>query len=33
MHPAENALQAAYRAFNARDIDAAVELMHPEVDW
>jgi hypothetical protein len=30
MQPAE---EAAYRAFNARDIDAAVELMHPEVDW
>jgi len=27
------ALRLAYRAFNARDIDAAVELMHPEVDW
>jgi ketosteroid isomerase-like protein len=26
-------LRSAYRAFNARDIDAAVELMHPEVDW
>ena len=23
----------AYRAFNARDIEAAVQLMHPEVDW
>jgi ketosteroid isomerase-like protein len=29
----EETLWAAYRAFNARDIDAAVELMHPEVDW
>jgi ketosteroid isomerase-like protein len=27
------ALRLAYRAFNARDIDAAVALMHPEVDW
>jgi len=26
-------LRSAYRAFNARDIDAALELMHPEVDW
>jgi len=23
----------AYRAFNARDIDAALVLMHPNVDW
>lgn len=29
----EEILRSAYRAFNARDIDAAVELMHPEVDW
>lgn len=26
-------LRAAYRAFNERDIDAALELMHPEVEW
>ena len=26
-------LRSAYCAFNARDIDAAVELMHPEVNW
>jgi hypothetical protein len=26
-------LQRAYDAFNARDIDAALALMHPEVDW
>jgi hypothetical protein len=26
-------LRAAYRAFNTRDIEAAVELMHPDVDW
>jgi ketosteroid isomerase-like protein len=26
-------LQAAYAAFNAHDLDAAVELMHPDVDW
>jgi hypothetical protein len=29
----EELLRDAYRAFNARDIDAAVALMHPEVDW
>ena len=29
----EDILRAAYRAFNARDVGAAVELMHPEVDW
>jgi len=26
-------LRSAYHAFNTRDIDAALELMHPEVDW
>jgi ketosteroid isomerase-like protein len=26
-------LRFAYSAFNARDVDAAVDLMHPEVDW
>jgi ketosteroid isomerase-like protein len=30
---AEEILRSAYRAFNARDIEAAVELTHPEVDW
>jgi ketosteroid isomerase-like protein len=30
---AEETLRSAYRAFNSRDIDAAVELMHPDVDW
>jgi ketosteroid isomerase-like protein len=29
----EQALRSAYDAFNARDVEAAVELMHPEVDW
>jgi len=29
----EVVLRSAYRAFNARDVDAAIELMHPEVDW
>jgi hypothetical protein len=26
-------LSAAYNAFNARDIDAALAAMHPDVDW
>jgi ketosteroid isomerase-like protein len=26
-------LRRAYAAFNARDIEAAVALMHPDVDW
>ena len=29
----EETLRAAYRAFNERDVEAALELMHPEVDW
>lgn len=29
----EETLRAAYRAFNARDVEAVLELMHPEVDW
>ena len=29
----EELLRAAYRAFNARDIEAALRLMHPDVDW
>jgi ketosteroid isomerase-like protein len=33
MASSEDTLRAAYRAFNARDIEAAVELMHTEVDW
>jgi ketosteroid isomerase-like protein len=33
MPQAEHVLRSAYRAFNARDVDAAIELMHPEVDW
>jgi ketosteroid isomerase-like protein len=31
--PAEQILRSAYQAFNARDIEAALELMHPDVDW
>jgi hypothetical protein len=30
---AELVLRSAYLAFNARDVEAAIELMHPEVDW
>ena len=26
-------MRAAYAAFNSRDVDAAIELMHPDVDW
>jgi ketosteroid isomerase-like protein len=33
MPPIEQTLRSAYRAFNARDIDAALELMDPHVDW
>ena len=33
VHALEPLLRSAYAAFNARDIDAAVELMHPDVDW
>ena len=33
MPDAEETLRSAYNAFNARDIDAAVELMHTDVDW
>ena len=29
----EQLLRAAYAAFNARDIDAALAAMHPNVDW
>jgi ketosteroid isomerase-like protein len=29
----EQVLRRAYEAFNARDIDGALVLMHPEVDW
>jgi ketosteroid isomerase-like protein len=33
MPEAELMLRDAYRAFNSRDIEAATELMHPEVAW
>jgi ketosteroid isomerase-like protein len=29
----EALLRRAYEAFNTRDIDGALDLMHPEVDW
>ena len=29
----EEILKAAYVAFNERDLDAAIGLMHPDVDW
>jgi ketosteroid isomerase-like protein len=31
--PEQRLLQAAYAAFNARDIDAALAAMHPDVEW
>ena len=30
---APDVLVATYRAFNARDIDAVLAHMHPDVDW
>ena len=33
MPRAEQLLRSAYDAFNTRDIEAAIELMDPEVDW
>ncbi len=29
----EAALRRAYQAFNRRDIEGAIGLMHPDVDW
>jgi ketosteroid isomerase-like protein len=29
----EQLLRRAYEAFNARDLDGALALMHPDVDW
>ncbi|MEK6251383.1 MAG: nuclear transport factor 2 family protein [Actinomycetota bacterium] len=29
----EELLRQAYAAFNARDVDAVLALMHPDVDW
>jgi ketosteroid isomerase-like protein len=33
MQEEELLLRSAYQAFNTRDVEAAVGLMHPEVDW
>lgn len=33
MEKSEQILRATYVAFNERDIDAATEAMHPDVDW
>jgi ketosteroid isomerase-like protein len=33
MTDVEGVLRAAYAAFNARDLDRAIALMHPDVDW
>jgi ketosteroid isomerase-like protein len=33
MAEAEQILRLAYKAFNARDIEAAIDLIHPDVDW
>jgi ketosteroid isomerase-like protein len=33
MNPNRELLVAAYRAFNARDIDTLLAMMHPDVDW
>jgi hypothetical protein len=33
MVDAEAVVRTAYRAFNARDLDAALAQMHPDVDW
>lgn len=33
MQSKRDVLTAAYEAFNARDIDAVLALMHPDVDW
>jgi ketosteroid isomerase-like protein len=33
MMPNRELLTAAYQAFNARDIDATLAMMRPDVDW
>jgi ketosteroid isomerase-like protein len=33
MQSDELILRSAYKAFNARDVEAAIKLMHPDVDW
>jgi hypothetical protein len=32
-HPPASVVRDAYAAFNARDIEAALALMQPDVDW
>jgi ketosteroid isomerase-like protein len=29
----ESLMRSAYDAFNSQDIDAAIQLIHPDVDW
>ena len=31
--PARELLIAVYKAFNARDVDSVLAVMHPDVDW
>jgi len=33
LQPGELWLSSAYNAFNRRDVDTALAMMHPEVDW
>jgi hypothetical protein len=33
MNHEEQLLRSAYEAFNARDIDRVLAMMHPDVDW
>src|SRR5690242_14252333 len=33
MTPEQDLLRRAYAAFNARDIESVLSLMHPDVDW
>ena len=32
-HRYQHLIEEAYAAFNARDIDAVLKIMHPEVNW
>jgi len=33
MPPPQDLIPALYRAFNEREIEAVLEVMHPDVDW
>lgn len=33
MNPSEQFIHQVYQAFNARDVAAVLEKMHPDVDW